>query len=96
MRRSVLATALAAGALLAVPAAAPPPAGAIHVVRSCGTVAGYKLKARNVGCKFARRWGPRSFYHRRRPTGWRCSYGSSRSSIRMYCYRASYAYLMQR
>jgi hypothetical protein len=93
MRRQVLRLALLA-AVAGTSATAAPPASAIHSTRTCGTVAGYKLKARNVGCVYARRWGPRSFYHRRKPAGWRCSYASSRSSIRMYCYSGSKAYLL--
>jgi hypothetical protein len=92
MRKQVLTLSLLAA--VALPAAAAPPASAIHVTRTCGSVAGYTLKARNVGCVFARRWGPRSFYYRRKPAGWRCSYASSRSTIRMYCYSGSMAYLL--
>jgi hypothetical protein len=92
-RKTILACLLAA---LAAGTASAPPAAAVHTAKSCGTLAGYKLKARNVGCLFARRWGPTSYQRRGRPAGWSCTYGSSRSSIRMYCYRGSQAYFMQR
>lgn len=94
MRKRAAVVALAVA--VAGPALAPSPASAVHVTRACGTVGGYKLKARNVGCLFARRWATRSWYQRRRPSGWRCSYASPRSSIRMYCYSGSRAYLLTR
>lgn len=85
-----LAVALSAGALAA------PPVQAIHTVRSCGKLAGYTVKAQNVGCRFARRWANRSYYHRLKPAGWRCNYASARSSIRMHCYSGAKAYFLKK
>jgi hypothetical protein len=92
-RKSILAGLVAA---LVAATAFPPPTSALHDSKTCGTLAGYNLKARNVGCRFARRWGPTSYQRRGRPAGWTCTYGSSRSSIRMFCYSGSQAYFMQR
>ncbi|MDX6698220.1 MAG: hypothetical protein QOE65_1617 [Solirubrobacteraceae bacterium] len=94
MKRHVVT--LSALAAIAAPAATAPPAAALHTARTCGSLAGYKVKARNVGCLFARRWAPRSYYHRRHPAGWRCTYASASSSIRMYCYSGSKAYVLTR
>jgi hypothetical protein len=92
-RKTILSGLLAA---LAAGVASPPPAAALHDSKTCGKLAGYNLKARNVGCLFARRWGPTSYQRRGRPAGWSCTYGTARSSIRMFCYRGSQAYFMQR
>ena len=94
VRRILLVAALLA--VTGVVAAPAPPAAAIHATATCGSYAGYKVKARNVGCRFARRWAIRSYNRRVKPAGWRCTYGSRRSSVRLFCYRGSKAYFLQR
>jgi hypothetical protein len=95
MRRKAVVLAVAVS--VTAGAASSPPASAIHRAKRCGSLAGYKIMARVVGCRFARRWAPRSYYNRRKPSGYRCNYGSSRSRIRMYCFTGgSKAYWLQR
>jgi hypothetical protein len=72
------------------------PAPAVHTAKSCGKLAGYNLKAQNVGCRFARRWANRSFHSHRKPSGWRCSYASKRSTIRMFCSKSPKAYFLRK
>ncbi len=94
MRRKALIAVLAAG--LGTGALGAPPASAIHTARSCGTLVGYTVKAQNVGCLFARRWARRSYYYHRKPYGWRCSYASSRASIRLFCSYGAKAYFLKK
>jgi hypothetical protein len=94
MRRHAIVVALSAG--LTAGALSAPPAFAIHTAKSCGGLAGYTVKAQNVGCRFARRWASRSYYHHRKPAGWRCSYASSRSSIRLFCSYGAKAYFLKK
>jgi hypothetical protein len=94
MRRRVLLLALSAG--LGAGALGAPPATAIHTAKSCGHLVGYTVKAQNVGCRFARRWAKRTYYHHRKPAGWTCSYASPRSSIRIFCSRGAKAYFMKK
>ena len=93
MKRVLLLAVLVATAAATLPAA---PATALHSTASCGTYAGYKVKARNVGCRFARRWSIRGYQTRARPVGYRCSFGTRRSTIRLFCYSGAKAYFMQR
>jgi len=94
MRRKALIAALAAG--LGAGALGAPSASAIHTAKSCGTLVGYTVKAQNVGCLFARRWARRSYYYHRKPYGWRCSYASSRASIRLFCSYGAKAYFLKK
>lgn len=96
MRGRATRGALAAVVALALGALAAPPAPAIHTAKSCGTLSKYTVKAQNVGCRFARRWASRSYYHHRKPSGWTCSYASSRSSIRLFCSSGAKAYFLKK
>jgi hypothetical protein len=90
MIAAVVAALVSAGALGAAPAPA------IHTAKSCGKLAGYTVKAQNVGCRYARRWASRSYHHHRKPSGWICSYASSRSSIRLFCSHGPKAYFLKK
>lgn len=74
MRRAKIALAVvaAAGVLLTVPAEAPAP----HVSKSCGVISkgsrDYRVKARAVRCRFARRWVKRYFRSRSEARGFNC------------------------
>ena len=94
MRRKALIAALAAG--LGAGAVGAPPATAIHTAISCGRLVGYTVKAQNVGCRFARRWASRSYYHHSKPYGWRCSYASPRAGIRLFCSYGAKAYFLKK
>ena len=86
-----LAVVLAASAALAV--ASPGPAGAAHG-SSCGVVSkgssDYRVTARVIACRSARKWVRRYLRDRDRPRGYSCV--NPAGSVRVYCSRATKAY----
>lgn len=87
--------AVLAAAVLLVPAA---PARADHVSKSCGAMAqgssDYRVKARGVRCKFARKWTRAYLRRSRRPRGWSCFRPGT--DVSFYCRKGSRSYWAER
>ena len=81
---------LACALLLATAA----PASAGHTSKSCGVVASgssdFRVNARKVSCRFARRWTRAHLGRRSSPRGWRCYRPGG--DIASYCTKGSRAF----
>jgi hypothetical protein len=92
----IAALSLIACALLALAAALP--AEGSHTAKRCGIVASgsadVRVKAREVRCRFAKRWTRAYLGRRSEPGGWRCYRPGG--DIASYCTRGSRAFWAER
>ncbi len=96
MRR--LACVICVAALAAVPTASSAgvaagggsPEASAHVTKRCGTVGNYRVRARAVSCRFARKWSRAYLRSGARPSGYACSRPGH--GIRLYCRKGARQY----